>query len=162
MKIGLSLLSSRLKALFGFGEKINIKDGHEINGYDVDAIYEEWNKQVGSGGYTIRDMNHPVMLTDIANIKLSYGNYKSSQKLCAAIQRFDRNSTRLTRWMLILSVIMTVLVGVQVVLAVRLWRHSARTEAVSSTLLTEQDEHTLATEKKLNGLLEKSSVREAK
>jgi len=122
MKIGISLISSRLKSLFGCRRKINIKDDQEIiNGHDVDSAFKKWDREIGSRGYTIRDMNHPTMLTDITNIKLLYGNYKSSQKLRSAIRRFDRSSTVLSRRLLILSVmmliftiIMTILVLVQV------------------------------------------------
>jgi len=106
-------LSSLLKALFGYTGKINIEPTPEQ--YIVDEAWEQYSRHFGGGGgYEIQSMEHPFRLTEKVTIELLYGNYKSSQMLRVAIERFNKSSTALGNRMLILSVIMSILVLVQV------------------------------------------------
>ena len=76
--------------------------------------WEQYCRDLRGQGYEISSMEHPFMLTEKTTIELLYGNYKSSQMLRVAIERFNINSTLLGKRMLILSVIMSILVFVQV------------------------------------------------
>ena len=111
MKIRHSL-SSLLKALFGYTGRINIEPTPEQD--IVDEAWEQYYRHFSGGGYEIQSMDHPFRLTEKVTIELLYGNYKSSQMLRVAIERFNINSTLLGKRMLILSVIMSILVFVQV------------------------------------------------
>lgn len=108
MKIRLSLLSSRLKALFGCQGKINIEQDPEEP--DFKRAWEEYCRSIRGKLRTVE----AASLTDIAIVELLHVNYKSSQKLRTAIKSFNRSSTILSICMLILSTLMFILVLVQV------------------------------------------------
>ncbi len=59
-----------------------------------------------------------VSMVDIANIRLSHANYKSSQKLQTAIDEFNRSSTDLANKMLNLTIVIAVLTLVMAFLTV--------------------------------------------
>jgi len=105
-------LSPLLKALFGYTGEINIEPTPE--GDIVDEAWELYSRHFGGGGFEIQSMDHPFRLTEKVTIELLYSNYKSSQILRVAIERFNKSSTALGNRMLILSVIMSILVLVQV------------------------------------------------
>ncbi|MFQ6084147.1 MAG: hypothetical protein ACE5WD_12440 [Candidatus Aminicenantia bacterium] len=78
---------------------------------------ENLMKKIRKTGYVMGSGAIPggdPTIADRVNIELLYANQKSLEKLKQAIERFNKRSTVLTRWMLIISVLMTVLVGVQV------------------------------------------------
>lgn len=89
----------------------------------VDSTIEEAYRQYqGSySGVVIISPERPFTLVDKVTIELLYGNYKSSQLLRQAIAglnestiRFAKTSSRLAIWMLILTVFIAILVGLQI------------------------------------------------
>lgn len=101
---------------------------NEING----EIREATNlyNQLSGGGYVISSMEHPIMLSDVANAKGSVANLKAakanvqitkanleaSEKLIHSIEQFDRSSTKLSKYMLCLTICILILTFVIAVL----------------------------------------------
>ena len=84
---------------------------------DVEELFGLYKRNLGEGGFVIIDqMKRPFTLVDKVSIEMSYAQYKASERLRGAIERFDESSTKLARWMLVLTVIMTFVVVTQVVL----------------------------------------------
>lgn len=99
----------------------------EPNEADVnfDKDLEEFYQKAVSlgGGYTLGGSTPGGMKTvvDIANVKLLYANYKSSKKLQAAIEKFDRSSTSLAKKMLYLTYVIAFLTLVMALLTLAMF-----------------------------------------
>jgi hypothetical protein len=95
---------------------------------DLEKVYQQavrgGSYRSGLGEYT------EISTADIANVRLLYANYKSSQKLRAAIEEFDRSSTALANKMLYLTIVIAVLTLIMALLtfvqvANHIWRFLA-------------------------------------
>lgn len=79
---------------------------------DIDELVEDFLKKTGSP--VQRDMPRYPTLADIVNVKLARHNYKSSERVFEAVELFNKTSTKLTKWIITLTIVMIVLVAVQV------------------------------------------------
>jgi len=90
------------------------------------AEIERLFSQLG-GSYQLKPMNQAdILLSDVLNVRIGKANLKTtkanlevakqnlevSQRLIQAIEQFDRSSTKLTRWMLCLTIIIAILTAV--------------------------------------------------
>jgi len=110
-------LSSLRKVLFGYTSNSDLKTAPYES--DVERAWQRYQAEIRTGA----TMNHPLgepgnLLIVVIHAELMYGNYKSSQMLRIAIERFDRSSTVLSRRMLMLTMITCVLVVVQIFIAI--------------------------------------------
>jgi hypothetical protein len=97
------------------------KSDVEPNETDVsfDKELEEFYQKAVRSPYQISSYSPSmVSMVDIANIRLSYANYKSSGKLRTAIEEFNRSSTALANKMLYLTIVIAVLTLVMAFLTV--------------------------------------------
>lgn len=105
------------------GCRTDVENELTIKRTKVDEWYDKHLKHLGDAGYSIRGSSiiggGQYTLTDKVNIELQYGNYKASLKLRQAIEKFDESSSRLATMMLILTVVMAILVGIQLCIMIR-------------------------------------------
>lgn len=93
----------------------------EPNETDVsfDKELNEFYQKAVSSPYQISHYSPTmVSMVDIANIRLLYVNYKSSQKLQTSIEEFNRSSTALAKKMLYLTIVIAVLTLIMAFLTV--------------------------------------------
>ena len=100
-------------------EKNPLYDEKDQNEDKIDEIYSRFEKEHGRGGYLIRGPGQQPTLIDVTNIELTYANYKAAKDLTHAIKEFDKSSSVLSRWMLVLSVCMTLMTIFQLILMIR-------------------------------------------
>jgi hypothetical protein len=105
------------------GCRTDVENELTIKRTKVDEWYDKHLKHLGDAGYAIRGSSiiggGGYTLTDKVNIELQYGNYKASLKLRQAIEKFDESSSRLATMMLILTVVMAILAGIQLRIMIR-------------------------------------------
>jgi len=93
--------------LSGCEQKADVEPNETEVAFDTD-IEQSYRRVEGMRGSFYGPGNMPTDV-DIANVKLSYANYKSSQKLQTAIEEFNRSSTALANKMLYLTIVIALL-----------------------------------------------------
>ena len=109
---------------YGCEQKADVEPNETEVSFDKDL--EEFYQRAVSGSYSLDGPTPGSMKTivDIADIKLLYANYKSSQKLQTAIEEFNRSSTALANKMLYLTIVIALLTLIMAVLtAVQVSNH---------------------------------------
>jgi hypothetical protein len=120
---------SSLISLSGCRQKVDARPDEPNVTFENDV--KNWANKFG-GSYDSGGAGQfgGITMAEVANIKLLYANYKSSQKLRAAIEEFDRSSTALAKEMLYLTIVIAVLTLVMALLtfvqvANHIWRFLA-------------------------------------
>ena len=87
------------------------ENGEEITGeiLEIKKRFERL-KRAGTGGLYSNTPGGLPTQVELLNLELSLANNKSMENLTKAIERLDDSSTTLSRWMLVLTVVMVVLV----------------------------------------------------
>ncbi len=117
MKTAYLLLAMMAIVISGCEQKADVEPNQTDVSFDKD-LETFVNSVVEGGGYTIGGAGRDGMKTigEVANIKLLYANYKSSQKLQTAIEEFNKSSTALANKMLYLTIVIAILTGVMAAL----------------------------------------------
>jgi len=103
--------------LSGCEEKADVEPNETDVSFDKEL--DEFYQKAVRSPYQISNYSPTmVSMVDIVNIRLSYANYKSSQKLQMAIDEFNRSSTALSKKMLYLTIVIAVLTFVMAFLTV--------------------------------------------
>ena len=121
MKKLLLLLAISMIASWGC-QKSETESGEEITGGILEM--QKRIEKLKQRGYRIGGSSD-VLPTEVEllNLDLSLANNKAMENLTKAIERLDDSSTSLSRWILVLTIVMTGLVALQV-MAVwdKLWK----------------------------------------
>lgn len=102
--------------LYGCEQKADVEPNETEVSFDKEL--ETFVKRAVTGGYSMDGAGRYGMKTiaEVANIKLLYANYESSQKLQMAIEEFNRSSTALANKMLYLTIVIAVLTLIMAIL----------------------------------------------
>ena len=114
MKKLLLLLAISMIASWGC-QKGETESGEEITGGIEMQKRIEKLKQRGYAHGGSSDISGLPTEVELLNLDLSLANNKAMENLTKAIERLDDSSTSLSRWILALTIVMTVLVALQVV-----------------------------------------------
>ena len=118
MKIACLLAAIIAMNVCGCEEERDVEPNETDVSFDKE-LNEFYQKDVSSPYQISHYSPTMVSMVDIANIRLLYVNYKSSQKLQTSIEEFNRSSTALAKKMLYLTIVIAVLTVIQLANPIR-------------------------------------------